>query len=71
MISGDVSATSDQIADADNLKADIEKTISDLPSFIGDKLTVTQSTDKKKININAQSVPYPWLRGGISIGIAF
>jgi len=70
-LSGDVTAISDQLADADNLKADIEKNIADLPSFIGDKLTVTQSADKKQINVNADHVPYPWFRGGISIGIAF
>ena len=71
VMSGNVTAVSDQLAQADNLKADIEKSIKDLPAFIGDKLTVTQSTDKKTIGIKASSVPYPWLRGGISIGIAF
>jgi len=71
MLSGNVTAISDQLADADNLKANIEDAISNLPSFIGDKLTVTQSTDKKEIKVNASSAPYPWLRGGISIGIAF
>jgi len=71
LLSGNVTAISDQLADADNLKAKIEDAISNLPSFIADKLTVTQSTDKKRINVNANNAPYPWLRGGISIGIAF
>lgn len=71
LLSGNVTATSDKLADADNLKADIEDAIAQLPSFIGDKLSVTQSTDKKTIDVKASSVPYPWLRGGISIGIAF
>jgi hypothetical protein len=70
LLSGNVTATSDQIADADNIKADIEDAIADLPSFIGDKLTVTQPSGTK-VNIKASSVPYPWLRCGISIGIAF
>jgi len=70
-LSGDVIAISDQLADANNLKTDIEQKIADLPSFIGDKLTVTQSADKKQINVNADHAPYPWYRGGISIGIAF
>jgi len=70
-LSGDVIAISDQLADAENLRMDIQNTIDNLPSFIGDKLTVTQSTDKKQINVNADHVPYPWFRGGFSIGIAF
>jgi hypothetical protein len=70
LLSGNVTATSDQIADADNIKADIEDVIADLPSFIGDKLTVTQPSGTK-VNIKASNFPYPWLRCGISIGIAF
>lgn len=70
LLSGNVTATSDQIADADNIKANIDDAIADLPSFIGDKLTVTQPSGTK-VNIKASSVPYPWLRCGISIGIAF
>ncbi len=71
LLRGDVNALSDQLADADNLKADIEDAIDGLPAFIANKLTVTQSTDKKRINVNADNAPYPWFRGGISIGIAF
>jgi hypothetical protein len=71
LLNGKATAISDQIAEADNLKADIEDAISDLPSMIANKLTVTQSPDKKQINVNANSAPYPWYRGGISIGIAF
>jgi hypothetical protein len=41
----------------------------DLPSFIGDKLTVSQTGST--IGIKGASIPYPWFRGGISIGIAF
>lgn len=72
-LSGNVMATSPNIADANNivnLKAKVQKAIDDLPSFIGDKLTVTQPSDSQ-INVKASSVPYPWLRGGLSIGIAF
>lgn len=68
-LSGNAAATSDVIEDADNLKADIDEAIADLPSFIGDKLTVTQSGNK--VNVKASNAPYPWYRGGISIGIAF
>jgi len=68
-LSGNVNAVSDQISDAVNIKDDLDKAIADLPSFIGDKITVTQSGNK--VNAKASSIPYPWLRGGISIGIAF
>jgi hypothetical protein len=71
LLSGNLTALSDQLADAENLKANIEDAINELPSFIGKKLTVTQSADKKQINVNSSSAPYPWFRGGISIGIAF
>ncbi len=68
-MSGNVNAVSDQISDANNIKDDLDKAIADLPSFIGDKITVTQSGNK--VNAKASSIPYPWIRGGISIGIAF
>jgi hypothetical protein len=70
VMSGNVTATSDQLSQVDNLKSKVEDAISNLPPFIGDKLTVTQPTSSQ-INVKASSVPYPWLRGGISIGIAF
>lgn len=69
LLSGDASAISDQITDIDNLEQDMNDLKADLPSFIGDKLTVTKSGNK--VNVNAKSAPYPWFRGGISIGIAF
>jgi hypothetical protein len=69
-LSGNVTASSPNLSDATNIKSDIEKAIADLPSFIGKKLTVTQPSSTQ-VNVKASSVPYPWLRGGISIGIAF
>lgn len=69
LLSGNVTATSAKITDADNIKSDVDNAIADLPSFIGDKLTVTQSGNQ--INVKASSIPYPWFRCGISIGIAF
>lgn len=51
------------------LKDEIEQKIADLPSFVRDKLSVTQIDNQ--INVKASSIPYPWYRGGISIGIAF
>ena len=72
ILNGDINATSD-LGDpyATHLKTYIENKIADLPSYVGDKLTVSQSADKKRINVNANNIIYPWYRGGFSIGIAF
>ena len=51
------------------LKEVITQNIADLPSFVKNKLSVTQ-TDTQVI-VKATSMPYPWFRGGISIGFAF
>jgi len=68
-LSGNVNAISDQLSDAINVKDDLDKAVADLPSFIGDKITITQTGNK--VNAKASSIPYPWLRCGFSIGIAF
>jgi len=72
ILNGDINATSD-LGDpyATHLKTYIENKIADLPSYVGDKLTVSQSADKKRINVNANNIIYPWYRGGFSIGFAF
>lgn len=71
LLSGNVTAISESLTDpnADNLEKDINDAIAELPSFIGDKLKATKSGNK--IDVKASSVPYPWLRCGLSIGIAF
>jgi len=51
------------------LKDEIESKIVDLPSIVRDKISVTQTDNQ--INVKASGIPYPWYRGGISIGIAF
>jgi hypothetical protein len=51
------------------IKEVIDQKIADLPSFIGNKLTSTQT--ENQVIVNANSTPYPMIRGGISIGIAF
>jgi len=40
-----------------------------LPTLIGDKLDV-KNTDSQ-VTMKASNTHYPWLRGGLSIGIAF
>jgi hypothetical protein len=68
-LSGNTSATIDNTEDATNMKNDIKDALVDFPSIIANKLTVTQSGNK--VNVNAKNLMYPWLRSGISIGIAF
>jgi len=62
-------ANPDQVA-ASYIVADINTAKTDnLPSFISDKITVSQ--DGNRVNTKINGVPYPWLRAGISLGIAF
>ena len=68
-LSGNVTGEAPNETFAANLKTEMDDAIVDLPSFLRDKLEVTQSGNK--VNVKASSVPYPWFRGGISIGIAF
>jgi hypothetical protein len=55
--------------DAGLIEADFKKTISDLPFFIKNWLTVTKSNNQ--VIVEAKKLQYPWYRGGLSIGIAF
>jgi hypothetical protein len=66
LASGDMNVLSQ---DAAKIASDIHRKIADLPSFIRNKLTVTES--QYKVNVNANNLLYPWFRAGISIGIAF
>jgi hypothetical protein len=68
-LSGNTSATIDNTDDATKMKNDIKDALVDFPSIIANKLTVTQSGNK--VSVDAKNLMYPWLRGGISIGIAF
>ncbi|MCE1199729.1 MAG: hypothetical protein LWW85_12225 [Marinilabiliales bacterium] len=53
----------------DDVYSGVNDNIADFPSFLRDKITVTKGTSK--VDVKASSVPFPWLRSGISIGIAF
>ena len=68
-MSGNLTGTPPDPNDIPNVRQDIEDAINDMPSYIKDKLTVTNTSTS--VNVNAKSVPYPWYRGGINIGIAF
>jgi hypothetical protein len=52
-----------------DLKSEIQKGVNDLPSFLKDKITVTNTNES--VIVKAKQLPYPWLRGGINVGIAF
>lgn len=52
-----------------DIYTNVKDNVSKLPSFLANKITVTQTTNQVEIKGNA--MPYPWLRSGISIGIAF
>lgn len=69
LLNGNVSGTSEQFATDDNIVANIQEAINELPSFIGDKLKPKKNGNT--INIKASNAPCPWFRSGISIGIAF
>ena len=69
LLSGEVDGRSTLITGANELKTKFDDAIADMPSFIGKKITVTQSGNQ--VTAKASSIPYPWMRGGISIGIAF
>ncbi len=51
------------------IKQVIDQNISELPSVISHKLSVYQIDNG--IIIRATNAPYPWFRGGVSIGFAF
>lgn len=52
-----------------DMRDEIQKNVNDLPGFLKDKIKVT--SDNTSVNVKASQLPYPWLRAGISIGIAF
>lgn len=56
-----------------NMRSKIDHWISNAPSYIRDKLVVTDNFNGyyHYANVRADNVPYPWFRGGISIGLAF
>lgn len=51
------------------VESNVRKNVQDMPSFLSDKIAVKRGTNQ--IDVTGTSIPYPWLRGGISIGIAF
>ena len=54
----------------DDIYTNVSQNIGDLPSFLSNKISV-KKTGTNQVDIVGSSMPYPWLRSGISIGIAF
>lgn len=54
----------------DEVETSVRNNIKDLPDFLAKKITVTRKSNDQ-IDVKGDSMPYPWFRGGISIGIAF
>ena len=69
MLNGDVNAKVNPTTYVPDMKKEVDKFIADLPAFLSNKLKTTQTSDA--VNINAKGIPLPWLRTGLSIGIAF
>jgi len=51
------------------IKNVIDQNIAQAPAIVRNKLITTQTSTQ--VIINANNAPYPWIRGGISIGFAF
>jgi hypothetical protein len=66
---GRITSTSGKTADADKIESDFNKAVEDLPFFLSNWLKVEKSSNK--VSIEAKKLQYPWLRVGVSIGIAF
>jgi len=69
MLSGSLNARVNPANHIADLRDEVEKSINDLPGFLRKKLVVTE--DGSSVNVKASSIAFPWLRSGISIGIAF
>jgi hypothetical protein len=68
----DITATvrSDDATSIDEVYKGVTENIDQLPSFLRDKIKATK-VGSNQVDVEGSSIPYPWLRSGISIGIAF
>lgn len=70
MLNGNVNAKVDPADNMPDMAAELQDAIDELPGFISNKLEVT-SGNGDNVNVKSSGVAFPWLRSGISIGIAF
>jgi len=61
---------SDEAKSIDVIYNGVNDNIQQLPSFLRDKIKATK-VGSNEVDVKGNSIPYPWLRSGISIGIAF
>jgi hypothetical protein len=54
----------------DKVENGVRDNIDQLPSYLANKIKVTRN-GSDQVDVTGSSIPYPWLRSGISIGIAF
>ncbi|MEI6140036.1 MAG: hypothetical protein WCP85_12275 [Mariniphaga sp.] len=69
LLNGDINAKVNPTTYVPDMNTEVKNFIADLPAFLSNKLNPTQTSDA--VNVNARSLPVPWLRTGFSIGIAF
>lgn len=62
--------TSKDVGMIDKVESGIRENIDQLPSMFSSKITVTRK-GSDQLDVKGSSMPYPWIRSGISIGIAF
>jgi hypothetical protein len=70
LASVDANVTSSNGAEIDNIYNDVLDAVNDMPSIWQDRITVSKQGTNQVV-VKGNSLPYPWLRSGISIGIAF
>ncbi|MCK9411294.1 MAG: hypothetical protein M0Q53_03270 [Prolixibacteraceae bacterium] len=54
----------------DKVESGVRENVDKLPSFLSSKIKVTRN-GSDQVDVSGKSMPYPWLRSGISIGLAF
>ncbi len=65
----DGNSTPDNPSYVNSVASDVQNFVDDMPTFVGDKIKVSKTTTS--VLLKGTSIPYPFYRGGISLGIAF
>jgi hypothetical protein len=60
---------SSDLEQVNSIESDVRDAVDDLPSFMSKKIDVTSGGNS--VEVKGKNLFYPWVRGGISIGIAF
>jgi len=66
----DATVTSPNGQEIDEIYENVQDQINELPPFLSDKITVSKQGNNQVV-VKGSTLPYPWLRSGLSIGIAF